>query len=131
MSMHILLLEPDVVLARTYKSALQSDGHSVAHVTNAQHAIIAADEQTPDLVILELQLAPHNGIAFLQEFQSYSDWADVPIVFHTYVPVRTNGDAHKIMRHEYGVEHWLYKPQTTLTQLLAVVSAYDRRGSVK
>jgi two-component system phosphate regulon response regulator PhoB len=129
--MHILLIEPDAVLARTYQSALQTEGHSVAHATSAQHAIIAADEQTPDLVILELQLPSHNGIAFLQEFQSYSDWADVPVVFHTYVPVRTNGDAHKIMRHEYGVEHWLYKPQTTLAQLLATVGTYDKPGRVE
>lgn len=129
--MHILLIEPDVVLARTYKSALQSAGHSVAHATSAQHAIIAADEQAPDLVVLELQLPSHNGIAFLQEFQSYSDWADVPVVFHTYVPARTNGDAHKIMRHEYGVEHWLYKPQTTLVQFLATVGAYDKSEKVE
>lgn len=124
--MHILLIEPDAVLARTYQSALQTEGHSVAHATGAQQAIIVADDQTPDLVILELQLPSHNGIAFLQEFQSYSDWADVPVIFHTYVPARTNGDAHKIMRHEYGVEHWLYKPQTTLAQLLATVGAYDK-----
>lgn len=127
--MHILLIEPDIVLARTYQSALQSEGHSVAHAPNAQQAIIAADDQTPDLVVLELQLPSHNGIAFLQEFQSYSDWADVPVVFHTYVPTRTNGDAHKIIRHEYGVEHWLYKPQTSLSQLLTTVGSYAKRGS--
>lgn len=127
--MHILLIEPDVVLARVYQSALQSEGHSVTHATNAQNAIMAADEQTPDLVLLELQLPSHNGIAFLQEFQSYDDWTDVPVVFHTYVPARANGDAHQVMRHEYGVEHWLYKPQTTLAQLLTTVARYNRPTS--
>lgn len=123
--MHILLIEPDVVLARIYQTALRSNGHSVAHATTAQRAIIEADAQNPDLVVLEMQLPTHNGIAFLQEFQSYSDWADVPVIFHTYVPVRQSGDAHQVMRHEYGVEHWLYKPKTSLSQLLATVEQYN------
>jgi two-component system phosphate regulon response regulator PhoB len=71
---NILLIEPDRLLAEIYQRALSSEGHNVVVCAGAQSAILSADQSTPDLVILELQLVEHSGIEFLYEFRSYSEW---------------------------------------------------------
>src|SRR4051812_5002459 len=80
---HILLLEPNTLLARTYTQVLIQAGHTVTTARSAQQAIHAADQQSPDVVVLELQLPAHNGIEFLHEFRSYPEWQQVPAVVNT------------------------------------------------
>jgi DNA-binding response OmpR family regulator len=118
--MHILLIEPDSLQARLYGSALAREGHSVAYSSTAQSAVHAADEQVPDIVILELQLPGHNGIEFLYEFRSYPEWMHVPVVIHTFVPVHELAQA-DVLKTELGVQRILYKPSTVLATLQEAV----------
>jgi len=119
--MHVLLIEPDIHLADAYRRSVEAAGHSVAHALTAQSALHAANTKLPDVVILELQLPGPNGVAFLQEFRSYDDWRTVPVVLHTYVLINSRLDIRTILENQYGVTAWLYKPQTTLAQLLSTV----------
>ena len=120
--MHILLVEPDTLQARVIAGALERDGHAVAHAVSAQSAVHLADEQMPDVVILELQLPRHNGVEFLYEFRSYAEWLHIPIIVHTYVPQRELEPA-ATLKAELGVASTLYKPATTLARLVAAVRA--------
>ncbi|MGF7228914.1 MAG: response regulator [Candidatus Saccharibacteria bacterium] len=119
--MHILLIEPDSLLARTYVQALLSAGHTVDHARSGQSAVILADEHMPDVVVLEMQLPTQNGIAFLQEFRSYPDWQAIPVLLHTYIAPQGNETICDIVTREYGVIGWLYKPQTSLAQLVSIL----------
>ena len=117
---HILLVEPNTVLAQIYQAALQHNGHQVQSTSSAQTAISLADQQRPDLVILELQLAAHNGIEFLYEFRSYPDWQTIPVLVHSVVPQSIFG-SHTSLWQELTIADYLYKPSTTLQQLLKAV----------
>jgi DNA-binding response OmpR family regulator len=118
--MNILLIEPDKILADTYQSALIADGHEVVHTRSAQDAVHRADQTMPDVVVLELQLPRHNGVEFLYEFRSYSEWLNIPVVVHTFVPPHELAQA-VILEKELGVVRTLYKPDTTLAQLRAAI----------
>ena len=120
--MHVLLIEPDKLQARACAAALERDGHTVAHAVSAQSAVHLADAQTPDVVVLELQLARHNGVEFLYEFRSYSEWMSIPVVVHTFVPPHELEQAVTLAA-ELGVIRALYKPQTSLGSLCAAVRA--------
>lgn len=117
----ILLIEPDRLLAETYCQALTSASHEVVIRAGAQAAITAADQTKPDLVILELQLVEHSGIEFLYEFRSYPEWQAIPVLVQTSVPPGEFTDSWQILERELGVNSYLYKPQTSLRQLLAAV----------
>ncbi len=118
----ILLIEPDYVLAKTYSRALITAGYQVQAVPTAQAAITAADTQTPDLVILELQLVEHSGIEFLYEFRSYADWQAVPVIIQSQVPHGEFADSRQLLHDELGVKDYLYKPQTSLRLLIRTVN---------
>lgn len=80
--MRILLVEPNPILASVYIAALGNIG-DVSWAKGAQQAVLLADEHKPDVVVLEPQLARHNGVEFLYEFRSYQEWQGVPIMLLT------------------------------------------------
>lgn len=118
--MRVLLVEPDTILATTYQRWLEQAGHTVDVAGSAQAAVHQADEAMPDVVVLELQLPRHNGVEFLYEFRSYSEWLHIPVVIHTFVPLGELNHA-QILTRELGVQRLLYKPQTSLRQLEAAI----------
>lgn len=116
----LLLLEPDRVLADTYSQALKQAGHQVVWQTDAQAALVDLDTQSIDLVVLELQLASHNGVELLHEMRSYPDWDQIPVLLHTMV-----GPSHQGLGRAFwpqlGIVDYLYKPQTSLAKLTQTV----------
>ena len=120
----ILLIEPDRLLAESYVQALLHAGHEVQATGGAQAAIMSADAIPPDLVVLELQLVEHSGIEFLYEFRSYPEWQDVPVIIQTHVPQAEFADNWQLLQQELGVQGYLYKPRTSLGQLLVAVDEH-------
>lgn len=118
----LLLIEPDESLASTYKDALQYSNHEVHHSVDIRHAIQALDERQIDLIILELQIALHNGVEFLYEMRSYTEWQHIPVILHTSVPFRAlnQGD---VLSKELNVQVHLYKPTTSLEKLTSAVES--------
>lgn len=117
----ILLIEPDQHLARIYKAALADANYDVNHVLHAQDAIHNADQHRPDVVLLEVQLAGHNGIEFLYEFRSYSEWKDIPVVLLTMVPPSSIKLSSTVMQ-QLVIADCLYKPETNLKKLVQAVA---------
>ncbi len=121
---HILLIEPNTLLSIVYKQKLLLSGFSVDAVLGAQAAIQAADERMPDVIILEIQLPRHNGIEFLHELRSYSDWSHLPVIVHTMLTPAQLGGSVFSLKDDMGVKEVLYKPLTTLDILVQTVHMY-------
>jgi CheY-like chemotaxis protein len=111
----ILLIEPDKILADIYRQALTEAGYGVTYSADVQSAIDAVDNHVPDVVILELQLAGHNGVEFLYEFRSYPEWASIPVVVLSRVPDPALSPK---LQAQLGIVAYLYKPETSLKNLL-------------
>lgn len=112
----LLLVEPNIQLAKTYSLALGSAGHQVRLAANAQEAVKLLDNGGADLIILELQLPVHNGVEFLYEIRSYSDWLDIPVVIHSQVSPAEPGISGMLWQ-QLNVRKYLYKPHTKLARL--------------
>lgn len=119
--MKILLVEPDYVLAKAYKSILIDDDHDITVSSSAQDAVYNLSKQNFDLVVIEIQLAGHNGTEFIYEFRSYPEWADIPIIILSMVPKESFSVAPSMFR-DLGIIDYLYKPVTKSYQLLDAVS---------
>jgi DNA-binding response OmpR family regulator len=117
----ILLIEPDKALARTYADALVGAGHTAQLATTAQAALHAADDELPDLVLLELQLVAHSGIEFLYEFRTYADWQNIPVVVLSNVPPAEFNQSVSVLKSHLGVSAYCYKPRTDLKALVRAV----------
>src|SRR5579862_5026294 len=76
----VLLIETDRQLAKNIKSYLRLAGHNVNTHSDLQTAILNADADSPDIIVLDLWLAGRSGIEFLYELRSYPDWQAVPVI---------------------------------------------------
>jgi DNA-binding response OmpR family regulator len=113
----ILLVEPAENMGKLLKNALSGNGYQVSWHRDAQSAVHSADRSTPDAVVLELAMPRHNGMEFLHEFRSYTEWVDVPVIIHSMVAPDRTATGQRLMRSLGVVEH-LYKPTTKLKKLL-------------
>ncbi|RTK94405.1 response regulator [Candidatus Saccharibacteria bacterium] len=117
---NILLVEPDTTLGSVYKQALERAGNTVHWRKTAASAVNALDQLSIDVLILEIQMAVHNGIELLYEIRSYTDWNAVRVVLHTDIRSSRIDDR---ARRDLGIEQVLYKSDTSLAQLCEAVTA--------
>ena len=120
--MHILLVEPDRVVAKCIVEAFQSENATFSIATTADGAVIQADTKKPDLVITELMLAGHSGSEFLYEFRTYSDWESTPIIVYTSLQIPPNITNASDWKNLY-VSEVVYKPKSSIEDLKHV--AFD------
>jgi DNA-binding response OmpR family regulator len=118
---NIFLLEPDRVLARTYAVALEHAGHTVRWEVEAQAALDVLETFSADIIVLEVQLARHGGIEFLHELRSYPEWQELPVIINTNLTRQALEPVQNALQENLGVQVCLYKPRTSLHQLVKVV----------
>jgi len=112
----ILLVETDRLLADTTTEYLRRQGYQVDWQADPQEALMLADKNKPDVVILDLVLATHNGVEFLYEFRSYPDWTALPVIAFCSLSPREIGPLAGALK-SLGVAAYHYKPTTSLAEL--------------
>ena len=98
------------------RSGLQAEGHQVHTAGGAQTAVDCLDEHGADVVITELQLPEHNGLALLQHLQSYADWQQLPVIVLSQLHSRQVELSSDDWR-QYGVADYIHKSKLDLTYL--------------
>jgi DNA-binding response OmpR family regulator len=125
-AMNVFLIEPDAILAGLYGGALCSVGHDVLTLKTAQAAVSAAEERIPDVVVLATEMARHNGVEFLYEFKSYTEWRDVPVVLLVSSLNHDVAEQPIVQASLLGGGSVLVKSQTSLHALCQAVAAASR-----
>jgi DNA-binding response OmpR family regulator len=123
---NVLLLEPDTILARTYMQGLQHVGHDVRTCRDGQAAVQLLDTFTADIIVMELQLTGHGGVEFLHELRSYPEWQQLPVIINTSVTPQALAPLREALARDAGVAVCLYKPRTSLQQLIRLVNEQVR-----
>jgi DNA-binding response OmpR family regulator len=108
------VVEDDAALATMYRSALRFAGFDVQVVSDGIGALRAIDQQTPDLVVLDLHLPRLRGEAILGELSADPARRDIPVV------IVTGSDAQAAVAQASAI---LRKPCAPDT-LLAVIEEY-------
>ncbi len=120
MKRHILIVEDDVSLARLISDNLSYEGFEVTLVADGTAALRAADDITPDLILLDLMLPGINGIDLCRQWARKSSRSGIIIV------TARNQKEDLLRAFEVGADDYVTKP-FTLDELLARVNAVLRR----
>lgn len=116
----ILLVEPDRDLANVIKQAIERSGMKTKTALSSQQAIKEADQADIEAVVIELLIPRHNGLEFIYEFRSYADWLNTPIIIYSQLSSEELG-MESTLKNEMGVITHLYKPTTSLDQLVSEI----------
>ena len=120
--MQILLVEDDASLAAGLKSALSREGFTANHVATGREAILAANAERPDIIVLDLGLPDMDGLDVLTALRQRDD--PVPVLVLT---ARDTLDE-KIIGLDRGADDYLAKP-FDMKELAARLRVFERRLS--
>jgi two-component system, chemotaxis family, sensor kinase CheA len=84
----IMIVDDDLHLILSLTPRLEANGYKVISAMNTSAAIVMAQKNSPDLVILDLRLpAESDGLMLLQQMRGATEFMKTPII------VLTAGDA--------------------------------------
>jgi diguanylate cyclase (GGDEF)-like protein len=114
----ILVADDSLVIRSVLRKQLQEHGHVVIEAVDGEDALRAIRDETPDVVLLDVEMPKLNGHAVLAELRSNPSTAHIPVVFLT--ARATTADVVEGLR--LGAHDYLRKPFEP-AELLARVSA--------
>jgi len=117
----ILTVEDDVDLALLNARLLMRRGYEVLVAHTAAEARRLLSANTPDLLILDIQLPDGDGLSLCAEFRQATD---APILFVSGITVTTQ----KILGLQAGGDYYLTKPYDK-EEFLAIVQSLLRRAN--
>lgn len=117
----ILIVDDEPALARLSRAKLQADGYAVATTTNGADALVAIEEDRPDLVVLDIMMPGMDGFEVLRRIRATSQ---LPVILLT---ARTS-DTDKLTGLHGGADDYMTKPFNP-DELSARVAAVIRRAA--
>jgi len=117
----ILVVEDALDIQRLLRSAFESEDFEVQEASTLAQALSRAATFHPDLIVLDLGLPDGDGLAFIDQFRT---WSQAPILI---LSARMH-EADKITALDRGADDYLSKP-FSLGELLARLRVQLRRGS--
>jgi DNA-binding NtrC family response regulator len=117
--MKILVIDGVSEVRQPIKERLVREGYDVLEAANGRSAAAALERETPDLVLLDAQLADTNSIEILKDIQERIP--DLPVIVTT--PVTSDGKALEAIK--LGAFDFIAKPANTDEVALTVKRALE------
>src|SRR5215510_1041788 len=86
----VLLVEDDVDLAELYRGVLRWSGFDAAHVNDGVSALRILEEETPDLIVVDMNLPVLSGDQLLREMAAHPELRQIPAIVVTGEDIRPN-----------------------------------------
>jgi two-component system, OmpR family, KDP operon response regulator KdpE len=118
-TLRILVIDDEPQIGRTLRTQLAPRGYEVEHVTSGEAGLVAAGEQPPDLVLLDLGLPDMDGVDVCRRLR---EWCAVPVIFLTV----KDDERTKVQALDVGGDDYITKP-FGIPELLARIRAVMRR----
>ncbi len=121
MAQKILVVDDERLIVDSVKYGLQKEGYAISVAYDGDQAVALAAEESPDLILLDIQLPKKDGWAVCRAIRESSR---APIIMLT----ARGEEADKVLGLELGADDYLVKP-FSMRELLARVRAALRRST--
>ena len=120
--MKILVVDDEELLVKGIRFNLQNEGYEIITGSNGLEAVALAQNQKPDLIVLDVMMPEMDGMTACSKIREFSE---VPIILLT---AKTE-DMDKLMGFDCGADDYMTKPFNIL-ELKARIRALLRRAGV-
>jgi len=104
--MKILIIEDNPKNMKLAVDILTKTGHTVLQAVEASHGLELADQELPDLVLMDIQLPGMDGLAATRKLKKGEKTGPIPVIALTAYAMK--GDQQKIMA--AGCDDYIAKP---------------------
>lgn len=116
----ILVVEDDTFLLKVYLDRLKDEGFEVAVATNGEEGISMAEQQQPDVILLDMILPRMSGFDFLEEAAKHEKMNGIPIL----VMSNLGQDDDIKTAKELGAKDYLVKADTPFASILETIKKH-------
>ncbi len=124
MTPRVLVVEDEDALATLLQYNLEKEGYHVAYAGDGEEALLLANEQPPNLVLLDWMLPLMSGLEVCRQMRRSAKTRDVPIIMLT----ARGEEADKVRGLNSGADDYIAKPFSP-TELVARMRAVLRRAN--
>jgi two-component system phosphate regulon response regulator PhoB len=118
----ILVAEDETALITLLRYNLEREGYRVVEAVDGEEALLVAEEEKPDLVLLDWMLPQLSGIEVCRRLRSRQESRNVPIIMLT----ARSEENDRIRGLDTGADDYMTKP-VSIPELLARIRAVIRR----
>lgn len=129
MSARILIVDDDFETLRMVGLMLQHQGYEIIAANNGGQALSLANQEQPDLIVLDIMMPSMDGYEVARQLRSNSQTENIPILMFT---AKTQVDD-KIAGYNAGADDYLTKPvhpAELIAHIKALLSRSSRRVEV-
>ena len=112
----ILVVDDEFILRDLMRTILEEEGYSVITASDGEEALTKADNELPDLIILDLMMPGKSGLEVCKILKSQSETKHIPIVMATVL----GREVDRTMTDEAGADAHFMKPFTASALLTEV-----------
>jgi twitching motility two-component system response regulator PilH len=122
MAIHKILLVDDSKTELHHMSeVLGKRGYKVRTAENADEALRRLDEDTPDLILMDVVMPGQNGFQLTRTITRDPRWSGVPVIMCT----SKNQETDKVWGMRQGARDYIVKPVNT-EELMGKIRAFDQ-----
>ena len=114
MAKKILFVEDEAALQKTFKDFLEQEGYEVSGALDGEAGLKMAQQENPDLILLDLVLPKMHGFEILEALKADEKTKDIPIIVLT--NLEAMGDVEKAL--ELGATTYLVKASYSLEEVV-------------
>ncbi|MBD3624700.1 MAG: phosphate regulon transcriptional regulator PhoB [Rhodobacteraceae bacterium] len=118
----ILVVEDEEALSHLLSYNLGKEGFAVAVCSDGDEALIAVDEEKPDLILLDWMLPNTSGVEICRQVRAQTQTRDIPVIMLT----ARGEEEDRIRGLELGADDYVTKP-FSMSELVARIRALLRR----
>jgi two-component system response regulator YesN len=117
----VMIVEDEALLNDAYAQVLNSVNISLLRAYNGQEALDILQDQTPDIILLDLRMPVMDGISFLRKLNPKETMPDTKIIiFSNYDDQREIDEAFSL-----GAMHYMLKAWATPDELIKLIQEVD------
>lgn len=107
--MRILVVEDNLVNLELFRDLLEIAGHEVVEANTGYEAIVAVKKETPDVILMDIQLPDMDGCAATEKIRELETMDRIPVIALTAHAMA--GDRENALSH--GCDAYISKPINT------------------
>lgn len=116
----ILIIEDDPLIIKIYTTRLTSDGYQVLSAENGEDGLKIAEQEIPDLVVLDIMMPRVDGFGVLERLRAHPKMQHTPIL--VYSNLAQEEEVARAMR--LGATEFIVKANLSPTEMVKKIKQY-------
>jgi len=120
MAPKILFIEDDPLIVKIYSTRLTADGYQVFSADNGQDGLKVVDQNTPDLIVLDIMMPKIDGFGVLEKLRASPKTKQIPILVYSNLAQEEEIARAKSM----GATEFIVKANLSPTDMVEKIKSY-------